>query len=74
MAAFKVSIYPERLKGRLTGVLERSPGGLARAAVAQPDTNLESEIQKAMAVTTMRLRPGHFQPLEYAVESPSEWL
>ena len=35
---------PERLKGRLTGVLEPFPVGLARTATAQPDTNLESEI------------------------------
>ena len=45
---FEVVIFPERLKGRFTGVLERSPGGLARAAVAQPDTNLESEIHPKM--------------------------
>ena len=41
---FEVSNYPERLKGRLTGVLERSPGRLARAPMPQPDTNLETEI------------------------------
>ena len=41
---FGVSNYPEGLKGRLTHVLERSPGRLARAAAAQPDTNLQNEI------------------------------
>ena len=42
---FEELFITERLKGRLTGILERFPVGLAPAAAAQkPDANLESEI------------------------------